>query len=74
MAQSNAVDQAPFAWDGTDRNGKRIKGKTLAANEAAVRADLRRQASCRFESVKTPNSSRAGAKSHPRTSPFSAAS
>ena len=33
----------PFLWEGTDRRGKKIKGKSLAANEAAVRADLRRQ-------------------------------
>ena len=33
----------PFLWEGTDRNGKKIKGKSLANNEASVRADLRRQ-------------------------------
>lgn len=33
----------PFLWEGTDRRGKKIKGKSMAANEAAVRADLRRQ-------------------------------
>jgi type IV pilus assembly protein PilC len=30
-------------WEGTDKNGKRIKGKSLANDEASVRADLRRQ-------------------------------
>jgi type IV pilus assembly protein PilC len=35
--------KVPFQWEGTDRNGKRIKGKSIAADEAAVRADLRRQ-------------------------------
>ena len=35
--------KVPFQWEGTDRNGKRIKGKSMAANEAAVRPDLRRQ-------------------------------
>jgi type IV pilus assembly protein PilC len=35
--------KVPFQWEGTDRHGKRIKGKSMAANEAAVRADLRRQ-------------------------------
>jgi type IV pilus assembly protein PilC len=33
----------PFLWEGTDRNGKKVKGKSLANNEASVRADLRRQ-------------------------------
>jgi len=32
-----------FAWEGSDRRGKRIKGESRAANMALVRADLRRQ-------------------------------
>ncbi|HXK55206.1 MAG: type II secretion system F family protein [Gammaproteobacteria bacterium] len=32
-----------FAWEGSDRRGKRLKGETRAANVALVRADLRRQ-------------------------------
>jgi type IV pilus assembly protein PilC len=43
MAQSAAVKQAPFTWEGTDRAGKKIKGKLVAVNEAAVRSELRRQ-------------------------------
>ena len=43
MAHSAAVDHSPFNWEGTDSRGKRVKGKTVAANEAAVRAELRRQ-------------------------------
>ncbi|MGH8224355.1 MAG: type II secretion system F family protein [Woeseiaceae bacterium] len=38
-----AVAGTPFLWEGTDRKGNKIKGKSLAASEAAVRADLRRQ-------------------------------
>ncbi len=38
-----AVKQSPFSWEGTDSRGKRVKGKTIAADEAAVRAELRRQ-------------------------------
>ena len=38
-----ATSTTPFLWEGTDRNGKKIKGKSLANDEAAVRADLRRQ-------------------------------
>jgi type IV pilus assembly protein PilC len=43
MAGSIAVKQSPFSWEGTDSKGNRIKGKTIAADEAAVRAELRRQ-------------------------------
>ncbi len=42
MAET-AVMKVPFNWEGTDRNGKKVKGKSMAADEAAVRADLRRQ-------------------------------
>lgn len=38
-----AIMKAPFNWEGTDRKGKKVKGKTMAADEATVRADLRRQ-------------------------------
>ena len=43
MAASVAIKQFPFNWEGTDTRGKKIKGKTTAANEAAVRSELRRQ-------------------------------
>jgi type IV pilus assembly protein PilC len=43
MAESATMSKSPFLWEGTDRKGKKIKGKSMAANEAAVRADLRRQ-------------------------------
>src|SRR6201998_4767022 len=33
----------PFAWEGRDKRGARVKGKSLAPDEAALRADLRRQ-------------------------------
>ena len=42
MAET-AVMSTPFLWEGTDRNGKKVKGKSLANDEASVRADLRRQ-------------------------------
>ncbi len=42
MAEA-ALKTIPFNWEGTDRRGNKIKGKTLAASEAAVRAELRRQ-------------------------------
>ena len=33
----------PFKWEGRDKKGKRLKGRSLAPDEAALRADLRRQ-------------------------------
>ena len=45
MAESAVASTStvPFVWEGTDRKGQKVKGKSMAANEAAVRADLRRQ-------------------------------
>ena len=43
MAESAVASTVPFLWEGTDRKGNKVKGKSMAANEAAVRADLRRQ-------------------------------
>ncbi len=42
MAEAT-VKQFPYTWEGTDRRGKRIKGKLVAANETAVRSEMRRQ-------------------------------
>lgn len=33
----------PFAWEGRDKRGQRIKGKSLAPDESALRIELRRQ-------------------------------
>ncbi len=43
MADTATVKQIPFLWEGKDRRGNRVKGKTLAASETAVRSELRRQ-------------------------------
>jgi len=43
MAESATLSSVPFVWEGTDRKGQKVKGKAMAASEAAVRADLRRQ-------------------------------
>ncbi|MDH3337113.1 MAG: type II secretion system F family protein [Gammaproteobacteria bacterium] len=43
MANSAVASSVPFIWEGTDRKGQKVKGKSMAATEAAVRADLRRQ-------------------------------
>jgi len=43
MADATAISKTPFLWEGTDRKGNKVKGKSMAADEAQVRADLRRQ-------------------------------
>ena len=35
--------EVPFAWEGRDKRGARIKGKSLAPDEQTLRAELRRQ-------------------------------
>jgi len=35
--------ETQFLWEGKDKRGNKVRGKMLAANEAALRADLRRQ-------------------------------
>ena len=43
MADATAMSSTPFLWEGTDRKGNKVKGKSMAADEAQVRAELRRQ-------------------------------
>ena len=48
MAQSSSAIRAvkrdtPFLWEGKDKRGKVVKGKTLAKDETSLRAELRRQ-------------------------------
>lgn len=38
-----AGKQFAFLWEGTDRAGKRVRGKSVADTETAVRAELRKQ-------------------------------
>ena len=40
---ANAAKQYPFNWQGKDAKGTLIKGSLVAVNEAAVKANLRRQ-------------------------------
>lgn len=40
---TKTAPEKTFLWEGTDRKGKRIKGQTVAANDALVRAMLRKQ-------------------------------
>ena len=53
-----------FLWEGKDKRGNKVRGKSLAANEQALRADLRRQGVAATR-VKTP-SKRGGGKVQPQ--------
>src|SRR5579862_8588528 len=54
-----------FLWEGKDKRGNKVRGKSLAANEAALRADLRRQGVAATR-VKTPSTAfRSGGKVAP---------
>src|SRR5471032_2554088 len=56
--------ETQFLWEGKDKRGNKVRGKSLAANEAALRADLRRQGVAPTR-VKTPSSMRSGGKVTP---------
>ena len=43
MATASIAKDIPFVWEGKDKKGNRVSGKSLAASEQALRADLRRQ-------------------------------
>jgi type IV pilus assembly protein PilC len=54
--------ETQFLWEGKDKRGNKVRGKSLAANEAALRADLRRQGVAATR-VKTPSAAfRSGGK------------
>jgi type IV pilus assembly protein PilC len=43
ISATAAKKDTQFLWEGKDKRGHKVRGKALAANEAALRADLRRQ-------------------------------
>jgi type IV pilus assembly protein PilC len=43
ISATAAKKDTQFHWEGKDKRGHKVRGKTLAVNEAALRADLRRQ-------------------------------
>jgi type IV pilus assembly protein PilC len=54
--------ETQFVWEGKDKRGNKVRGKALAANEAALRADLRRQGVAPTR-IKTPSTAfRSGGK------------
>src|ERR1700723_2146951 len=57
--------ETQFLWEGKDKRGNKVRGKALAANEQALRADLRRQGVAPTR-VKTPSRVRGGGKVQPQ--------
>jgi type IV pilus assembly protein PilC len=55
----------PFTWEGMDRKGNRVKGKSLAPDEAALRADLRRQGIAASRIRKQSQAFKSGGKPNP---------
>jgi type IV pilus assembly protein PilC len=55
----------PFTWEGMDRKGTRVKGRSLAPDEAALRADLRRQGIAPSRIRKQSTALKAGGKVKP---------
>src|SRR5262245_59295649 len=71
MAQAAAAGvktikrDVPFQWEGMDKKGNRVKGKSLAPDEAALRADLRRQGIAASRIKKQSQAFKAGGKVKP---------
>jgi len=70
MAQSTSAIRSikrdiPFLWEGMDKRGKKLKGKSLAANEQALRAELRKQGVAPTKVRKQSGSFRSGGKVGP---------
>jgi type IV pilus assembly protein PilC len=57
--------ETQFHWEGKDKRGNKVRGKSLAANETALRADLRRQGVAATR-VKTQSAMRRGGKVQPQ--------
>ncbi len=51
---------ASFAWEGRDKRGNRVKGKSLAPDESALRVELRRQGIAPSRIRKQAQSARGG--------------
>jgi type IV pilus assembly protein PilC len=67
MAQASTAIRSvkrdmPFNWEGRDRKGQKVKGRTVAANEQAVRGELRRQGIAATKIKKQSTVTRSGGK------------
>ena len=54
--------ETQFLWEGKDKRGNKIRGKSLATNEATLRADLRRQGVAATRVKTQSNAFRSGGK------------
>src|SRR6202035_1277199 len=54
--------ETQFLWEGKDKRGNKVRGKSLAANEATLRADLRRQGVAATRVKTQSNTFRSGGK------------
>jgi type IV pilus assembly protein PilC len=67
MAQATSAIRSikrdmPFNWEGRDRKGQKVKGRTVAQNEQAVRGELRRQGIAATRIRKQSGATRKGGK------------
>ena len=67
MAQASTAIRSikrdlPFSWEGRDRKGQKVKGRTVAQNEQAVRGELRRQGIAATRIRKQSTASKSGGK------------
>src|ERR1700753_2291071 len=58
---ATAKKETQFLWEGKDKRGNKVRGKSLAASEQALRADLRRQGVAPTKG-RTPSRARGGGK------------
>ncbi|MEZ5498594.1 MAG: type II secretion system F family protein [Steroidobacteraceae bacterium] len=65
IASRGVKRDTPFTWEGMDKRGNRVKGKSLAPDEAALRADLRRQGIAPSKIKKQSQALKAGGKVKP---------
>jgi type IV pilus assembly protein PilC len=58
----NIKRDSPFSWEGRDRKGQKVKGRTVAQNEQAVRGELRRQGIAATRIKKQSTATKSGGK------------
>ena len=56
----------PFSWEGKDKKGSRVKGKSLAPDEGALRTELRRQGIAPYRIKKQSSALKSGGKVSPQ--------
>src|SRR6202047_5048967 len=65
ISATAAKKDVQFIWEGKDKRGHKVRGKSLAANEQALRADLRKQGVAPTR-VRSPSRVRGGGKVQPQ--------